>query len=268
MPLLMEVQKNIDPNTGVYTGSDQKGQQWDDLFDEGKTLFTQKCLSCHSCAGNGQGPYARQTLAHPANLNERISNFPEPKDAYQNWRVNEGVPGTAMPPWGWSIDDDTIWKIATYEMSFVLGVPRTVSGDISDAEGDKFNNDTNITPGIEGTQEQFIKGQKLFTFFCAVCHGLDGKGNGVASIESPGGYIKPVPANFTESGSDFKNYGRWVWKVKEGVETTNMPPWKEALSNDEMFDLIFYIQTFSVADDYNQKWAPLYSDEFAKNLKE
>jgi cytochrome c oxidase cbb3-type subunit I/II len=54
--------------------------------------------------------------------------------------------------------------------------------------------------------------------------------------------------------------------VTEGVETTNMPPWKEALSQQEIFQVIFYEQTFSTADDYNSKWAPLYTDPFAQNL--
>lgn len=267
LPLLNDVRMNYDANTQIYSGTDSTGKEWGDLFDEGKALFTEKCLACHSASGNGQGPYARQTLARPANLNERISKFPAPVETYHNWRVNEGVPGTAMPPWGWSLDDNTIWKIATYEMSFVDGSLRSISGDISDAEGDKYNSDTNIKPPIEGTQEQFISGQKLFALYCAVCHGADGKGNGPASSKSDGGYIMPVPANFTESGHDFTNYGRYVWKVKEGVETTNMPPWKKALSDEEMFDLIFYLQGFSVADDYNQKWAPLYTDAFAQTVK-
>ena len=58
-------------------------------------------------------------------------------DAYHFWRVNEGVSGTAMPPWGWSLDDETIWTINLYEMSFVNGSLRTISGDVSDAEGDQ-----------------------------------------------------------------------------------------------------------------------------------
>ncbi len=265
--LMEQVINSYDFNADNYTGPDQTGGEWAGIFDEGKALFTQKCLPCHSCAGNGQGPYARQTVARPANLHERIANYPQPSDPYHNWRVHEGVPGTAMPPWGWSLDDETIWKINTYEMSFVNGAVRTVSGDVSDAEGDQFDNRTHIKPAITGSQQDYTRGSQLFTLYCAVCHGDNGKGDGPASIMSPEGYIAPVPANFTESGSDFTNYGRWVWKVKEGVETTNMPPWKMALSDLEVYQLIFYIQTFSIAGDYNSKWAPLYTDNFARNFK-
>lgn len=262
------VAAQYDPNTQTYSGTDADGTDWAALYEAGKALFTQKCLPCHNCSGNGQGSYARQTLAHPANLHERISNFPEPADAYHIWRVSEGVAGTAMPPWGWSLDEDTIEKITLYEMSFVDGSLRTISGDISDAEGDQYDDQTHITPGIAGTEADFIAGRDLFNMYCTACHGPDGKGNGPASILADGGYITPQPANFTESGSDFTKYGRYVWKVREGVETTNMPPWKMALQDTEIFDLIFYIQAFSVSDDYNTKWAPLYTDAFARTLKE
>jgi hypothetical protein len=76
----------------------------------------------------------------------------------------------------------------------------------------------------------------------------------------------PEPANFTESGGDFPNYGRWVWKVKEGVETTNMPPWKWALAEEEIYQVIFYEQSFSTPEDYNTKWAPQYSDSFGRTF--
>jgi len=45
-----------------------------------------------------------------------------------------------------------------------------------------------------------------------------------------------------------------------------MPPWEQALDKEEIFQVIFYEQTFSNPDDYNSKWAPLYTDSFAKNL--
>jgi cytochrome c oxidase cbb3-type subunit I/II len=276
MPLLMEVAANYDTENQEYTGPADVGAQFAKLYEEGKTLFTQKCLPCHGDSGNGQGPYARQTLAHPANLHERISQFPEPgPDAYHFWRVHEGVPGTAMPPWGWETSEDDIFKIMTYEMSFAIpkGSIRTVSGDISDAEGDAFNAAFNPVPHIAGTEAEFNKGKALYTLFCEQCHGADGHGDGPASISSkdnvPGmAYIQPEPANFEESGGDFPagDYGRWFWKVSNGVETTNMPPWKEAMTDNEMELVIFYEQGFSKPEDYNTKWAPMYTDPFARNL--
>jgi cytochrome c oxidase cbb3-type subunit I/II len=265
MPLMMQIGSSYDSQDQTYSGDQSLGQQWSDLFEQGKAFYAEKCLRCHGCSGNGQGPYARQTLSHPADLNVRIPTFPG--EDYHFWRVSEGVPGTDMPPWSWSLDEDTIWKINTYEMSFVMGSLRTVSGDISDQEGDDFNDATHIMPGIAGTQAEFEKGKAIYELYCAQCHGSDGMGDGPASILSDGGYINPEPANFEESGSDFTNYGRWVWKVTEGVETTNMPPWKYALSDEEIFLVIFYEQGFSTPDDYNSKWAPLYSDSFARNLK-
>ncbi|MEJ2241917.1 MAG: cytochrome c, partial [Candidatus Bathyarchaeota archaeon] len=135
-----------------------------------------------------------------------------------------------------------------------------------DAEGDNFANTVLNSPPIEGTMDQFDTGKNLFNLYCAQCHGQDGQGDGPASIKTPGGYIDPEPANFTESGSDFTKYGRYVWKVKEGVETTNMPPWKWVLSDNEVYQVIFYIQSFSTPEDYNSKWAPQYSSPFGQNL--
>jgi cytochrome c oxidase cbb3-type subunit I/II len=264
-PLMMLVLESYDPVNDVYNGSSSAGTQWAAIFDVGKANFTQRCLACHGCSGNSQGPYARHVVTQPANLHERIASFPG--DAYHIWRVSEGVPGTAMPAWHLSLNDTQIQTIAIYEMSFVFGSPRTISGDISDAEGDNFAQTVLNTPPINGTMEDFETGKSIFTLYCAQCHGNAGQGDGPASINTLGGYISPVPANFTESGSDFQFYGRYVWKVTEGVETTNMPPWKWALTDDEIYKVIFYVQAFSRANDYNSKWAPQYTDPFARNLK-
>lgn len=263
--LMVQVSQSYDAENQTYSGDPTASETWAELFDTGKQLFTQKCLRCHGGSGNGQGPYARQTLTHPANLNERIINFPG--ENYLLWRISEGVPGTAMPPWSWSLDETTRWQIATYESSFAGGSLRSVAGGVSDDEGDAFNAARGILPSIGGTTDQYSKGQSLYNLYCAQCHGTKAEGDGPASSLAPGGYINPPPAKFAESGHDFTNYGRWIWKVKEGVETTNMPPWKYALSENQVEMLVFYIQGFSAADDYNAKWAPLYSDPFAKDLK-
>ena len=267
-PLMQVVLAGYDPVNDVYNGSSLAGTQWTEIFDIGKANFTQRCLACHGCSGNSQGPYARHVVTQPANLHERLSSFPG--DSYDIWRVSEGVPGTAMPAWHLSLNDTEIQRIIIYIMSFVFGSARTFPGSMSDAEGDAFGNRTNATPQISGTQSDFDQGGQIFRLYCAQCHGETGQGDGPASIATDGGYISPQPANFTESGRDFAengNYGRYVWKAREGVETTNMPPWKWALSDDEIYKVIFYIQGFAPAENYNAVWGPQYTDPFARNLK-
>jgi cytochrome c oxidase cbb3-type subunit I/II len=265
IPIYFAALEAYDFDNDVFNGNTSLGDQWAAIYDAAKIDFTQRCLSCHGCSGNAQGPYARHVVTQPANLNERIATFPG--DNYHIWRVTEGVPGTAMPAWGLSLNATEIRMIAAYEMSFVFGSARTIDGAISDDEGDVFAQTVLNTPPISGTQQDYKSGQDTFNLYCAQCHGVNGQGDGPASSKVPSGYINPVPANFTESGSDFLYYGRYVWKVKEGVETTNMPPWKLALTDNEIYRVVFYVQAFSTADDYNTKWAPQYSDPYAQNLK-
>ena len=88
-PLMMEVRVNYNATENSYDGNAALGDEWATVFDLGKEIFTQRCLSCHGCSGNGEGPYARHVVTQPANLNERISTFAG--DYYHIWRVSEGV---------------------------------------------------------------------------------------------------------------------------------------------------------------------------------
>jgi cytochrome c oxidase cbb3-type subunit I/II len=263
--IYFDVLAQYNASNDVFNGSTSLADQWAEIYNIAKADYTARCLPCHGCSGNAQGPYARHVVTQPANLHERIATFPG--DNYHIWRVTEGVSGTAMPAWGLSLNDTQIQMIAIYEMSFVFGSARTISGAVSDAEGDAFAQSTLNSPPIAGTQQEFQTGKDIFTLYCAQCHGVDGQGDGPASGDVSGGYIVPVPANFTESGRDFQMYGRYIWKVKEGVETTNMPPWQYALTDNEIYQVVFYIQGFSTPADYNSKWGPQYTDSYARNLK-
>ena len=119
--LYAEVIPGYDPVQQVYSGDPAAGAAWGALFDQGKQLYLEKCLSCHGCSGNGQGTYARQLVTRPANIHERLINYPIDKDAFHYWRIHEGVPGTGMPAWGLSTSDQDIWAIASYEDSFKAG---------------------------------------------------------------------------------------------------------------------------------------------------
>src|SRR5680860_1284325 len=144
---------------------------------------------------------------------------------------------------------------------------RPVDGGVSDDAAKQYAADTGAAPPIPGTQDQWQEGKKLYELYCAQCHGLKGEGDGSASSTVPGGYIRPEPAVFSETGHAFEAYGQYVWKVGEGVPTTHMPQWKHALDDEEIALVIFYIQTFADPADYNAKWGPLYSDAFAREFK-
>jgi cytochrome c oxidase cbb3-type subunit I/II len=263
--LVERVSAAYDPEQQAYSGDASDGDAYATLFETAKVLHVQRCLSCHGCSGNSQGPYARTLVVRPANIVERVDNYPDV--TFHFWRVSEGVPGTSMPPWRLSLTEEERWASVLYERSLANGALRTVDGGISDDAAKAYAASSGAMPAIAGTAAQWDEGQRLYDLYCAQCHGTQGEGDGPASSTVPGGYINPQPAVFPETGHDFEAYGQYLWKVREGVPTTHMPPWKYALSEEEISLSIFYVQTLAEPADYAEKWGPLYSDSFARNFK-
>jgi len=267
MPLMMKIKKSYNKETKKYEASESIKNKWINVFEKGKKIYSEKCISCHGGSGNGQGPYARRSITRPANLYERISHYPHPDAPYHFWRIDAGVPGTTMPPWGNSLSEDDIWHVATYEMSFTEGTLRLVDGTTAMKSAMEFaKNNTFEKAPIEGTKEEFEKGKKLFTLYCQQCHGKDGLGNGPASKTSDRGYIDPQPANLREVGANMKMYGQYIYQIKEGLPTTQMPSWKKALTDEEIYLLSYYVQAFAPEKAWKEKWQPMYTDSFAKTL--
>lgn len=262
--LMNEVMSGFNATTGNFTGDPETAEEWEALFEEGKETYTKKCLPCHGASGNGEGPYARNVVTRPADLNERIKDYPS--HSHHFWRVKEGVPGTAMPPWGRTLSDEEIWIVNTYETSFVDGALRTVSSEEAHDRSMMWTMENDFPePGIAGTEEQYEEGEDLYELYCEQCHGPEGRGNGSASDSQRYGYVTPRPADLQHSMEDMGMHGMMLWMVREGVPTTNMPPWKHVMSDEEIDEVLFYAQrTFSPRDAYHEKWAPLYGTEFAE----
>lgn len=81
-------------------------------------------------------------------------------------------------------------------------------------------------------------GRGIYTQNCAVCHGLNGRGNGPNSIT-----LEKKPANFTRAF--YKQYpdAFWFYRVREGVSGTRMPHFGEILSEEQMWYLVAYLKT-------------------------
>lgn len=85
---------------------------------------------------------------------------------------------------------------------------------------------------IEVTEDSLEAGKNIYNQNCAACHGADGKGT------SPG-----MP-DFTDHMM-MEEMGESVMfqKISEGVPGTPMPPWGNALTEEERWMVINYINT-------------------------
>ncbi len=87
------------------------------------------------------------------------------------------------------------------------------------------------------------KGKETFNTTCASCHGMEGKGDGVASAA-----LDPKPRNLSDASYVSNLSDDHIFKViKEGGaaagKSAMMPPWGGVLSDDKIWDVIAYIRS-------------------------
>ncbi|HWR00475.1 MAG TPA: cytochrome c [Chlorobaculum sp.] len=90
------------------------------------------------------------------------------------------------------------------------------------------------------------EGKRLFTRYCAICHGESGDGTG----QYYGSSLQPSPANFTDKAFMKTMTEEALTKSITGgsasVGKSNMcPPWGKTFESDEIECLVAYIKTFS-----------------------
>jgi len=79
-------------------------------------------------------------------------------------------------------------------------------------------------------------GKRIFTRYCAGCHGPEGKGDGYL-------LLGPEPANLTRPATKTKSNAALLQIIHEGKP--NMPSWKVRLSENESRAVLAYIRTLA-----------------------
>ena len=80
-------------------------------------------------------------------------------------------------------------------------------------------------------------GAKVFKTNCETCHGPQGHGDGPI-----GEALDPKPQNLADLqavASDDYLY----WRIAEGKPGTSMPPWKNILDEEQIWQLVSFIRT-------------------------
>jgi mono/diheme cytochrome c family protein len=124
--------------------------------------------------------------------------------------IRDGVEGTSMPAWGETLGEMDIWDVLYYEWTFAT------------------------------SPEEIAQGKELFAANCTTCHGAAGDGSGLAGA-----------ANFTDQAfMSNEDPLEFFEAIRDGVEGTAMPAWGDKFSEDEIWVLVNFVQTF--AYEYGQ----------------
>ncbi|MCF6171325.1 MAG: cytochrome c [Bacteroidales bacterium] len=95
-----------------------------------------------------------------------------------------------------------------------------------------------ISNPFQGDDAAVKAGKKLYKQQCAVCHGDTGKGDGVAGLA-----LTPKPASFKSERVQNESDGALYWKITNG--RTPMASYKDLLTEEQRWQLVNYIRTFS-----------------------
>lgn len=96
---------------------------------------------------------------------------------------------------------------------------------------------------IPADSDSVERGRLLYIELCSRCHGGNALGNGPDASS-----LSTKPTNLKAMSGGHAD-GDFAWKIKNG--RNEMPAWGEDLENEEIWDLVNYVQSLSKGVDSN-----------------
>ncbi|MCP3686805.1 MAG: c-type cytochrome [Gammaproteobacteria bacterium] len=234
---------------------------YSDAVLAGRDVYYENCFFCHGDLLDGKGPFANG-FTNPLPINfQDVGTIAQLEEAFLFWRISTGGPGlpkegtpwnSAMPVWHEFLSEEEIWQVITFLYDYVGQVPR-----IWDQSKSKIA--TSIKDNLI-KQRANMQGMDLYQQRCAVCHGEEGTGDGVAADRTyprPRDFslglfkYKTTPGALPPSDIDLFN------TIKHGLNGTAMPGWESLLSDAQIESLIPVLKSF----DFTSTWPPEDADD-------
>jgi len=115
-------------------------------------------------------------------------------------------------------------------MIFLAGIPGHII-----AHGWKAPREGADRPNpVAGDQDSVARGKQLFQQYCALCHGKQALGDGTLAKN-----LKVRPTNLVQRAGHHSD-GDFAWKIANG--RGEMPPFKDQLTENQIWDLVNFIQ--------------------------
>jgi cbb3-type cytochrome c oxidase subunit III len=205
----------------------------------GKTIYATHCVECHGADGRGDGPAAPVLTPRPRDFTSgkyeirttETGSLPTDQDLVRS--VEDGLAATAMPGWKGVLRDDEIRDVVGYIKS------------LSPRFGRERVQEVTLGPDVPRSPESVARGAVVYqTLQCSKCHGIDGRGADAVTTEFEDDWGQPLKAtDLTEpwtfrGGSTPRDISL---RFRTGMSGTPMPSFKEAATDEQMWDLANYV---------------------------
>lgn len=104
------------------------------------------------------------------------------------------------------------------------------------------------TVQLERTPENLRSGRSHFEEHCAVCHGLDGRGQSLIGR----GLNPPVPDLASPPVQAWRDADLF-WIIQNGIRFTGMPGFEDTHSDTETLQLVLYVREFARMSDQDRQ---------------
>src|SRR5579863_10130210 len=223
----------------------------------GKALYRRYCITCHGPHGDGAGESAPHLDPKPRDFTKATfkcrstpsGSLPTDRDLFDT--ISRGVFDSAMPPWS---------PLTREQRADLIAYIKTFSSRFQE---EKPGAPLQIPPEPPSSPESVQRGAELFqNMNCWSCHGKEGRGNGPSArtlTDSKGNPI--VPFDLT-SGMQFKcgDSSQGLFRdLMTGLDGTPMPSFGNALTPDQAWDLVHFIESLQSSSRGRGFWAKLSS---------
>ena len=107
------------------------------LVAEGADEYAEMCTGCHLAPGMADNEFRKGLYPAAPELakRERVGNVVDATSvAQQFWIIKHGIKMSAMPAWGRTHDDDTIWSLVAFLQKLPALTPQQYAEMTTDAE--------------------------------------------------------------------------------------------------------------------------------------
>jgi len=244
------------PSTLLAQEAQRPDPVLEDKLELGKKTYFKRCVWCHGVEGGGDGPSADRLFTRPRNFIQgtfkiRWTDSGElPLDRNLIDTVKNGLPGSAMPPWGEVLSDDEITSVVQFVKTLVQ------DRDFNDEDEEVYVQNFGKNPwGTSGPyhlgvpQEAIDQGKEIMVQNkCFECHGGEGRGDGNPTMKDDWGF--PIfAADWTQCwnfrGSRRNHYDPFnvVRTVSTGLNGTPMPNFKDKITIEDRWKLAAFVNS-------------------------